>query len=268
MPRDLPYLVRMAPLRTVVALTLVGAALCVVPPATVRAGNTTPSQAVMHAPVRGQSPTPNRNLGRMPASAGVLAGEESLQPAEGDFLRVIAPGGAVVSGALDARESGDATLVSSPITGAARGWYLVHWNVTSGDGHAMGGDEGAWWSFGYRATTLSVKKMSSVNLAAVVPGGGTLSATINGLRTGIRTITVSRVSGTVYAARWTLKGVVDGATNPQFSWDVSTNKTKKTAALSGIVPRIGTYVVSVLVRTTTASGTSLTEYSTTVRVTA
>ena len=254
--------------RMVAALTFVGAALCGVTPLPAGADGAPPSHLVMHAPLRGQSPVPNRNLARMPSSAGVLAGEESLAPADGDFLRVLAPNGAVVSGALDARESGDATLVSAPITGTARGWYLVHWNLTSGDGHAMGGEAGAWWAFGHRATTSSVKKTSSVNLAAVVPGGGTLSATINGLRTGIRTITVSKVPGTVYAARWTMKGVVDGATDPEFSWDVSTNRTKRTATLSGIVPRAGTYVVSVLVRTTTASGTSLTEYSTTVRVTA
>ena len=88
------------------------------------------------------------------------------------------------------------------------------------------------------------------------------------MRTGMRTITLSKVQGTVYAARWTLQGSLDGATNPQFSWDVSTNRAKKTATLSGIVPRTGDYTVSVLVKTTTTSGTTLTEYVMSTKVSA
>ena len=261
-------LTRSAP-RTVVALTLVGAALCGVPP--VRAAGTTiavPSGVVMHAPVRGQSPTPNRNLTKMPTTAGVLAGEPGLGGDAGDYVRVIAPNGTTVSGSVTARESGDDTLLTTPVSGAAKGWYLVHWNVTSGDGHPMGGDDGAWWAFGYKATTVVVKKPVAVKMSAVVAGASPLTGTINGVRTGLRTITLSKVPGTVYAARWTLQGSVDGATNPQFSWDVSTNRTKKTATLSGIVPRTGTYSVSVLVTVPTATGSSLNEYVMTARVTA
>lgn len=59
---------------------------------------------------------------------------------------------------------------------------------------------------------------------------------------------------------------MDGTTNPQFSWDITNNTKKKTAALSGIIPRPGTYVVSVLVTVASAAGKSLTEYTAMVRV--
>lgn len=259
---------RSAP-RTVVALTLVGAALCGMPPShAAGAARTVPSGFVMHAPVRSQSPTPNRNLTKMPSTADVLAGDLDLGGNSGDYIRVISPKGALVSGPLTARESGDDTLLTTPVSGAAKGWYLVHWNVVSGDGHPMGGDDGAWWSFGFKATTVAVKKPLAVKLAPVVTGTSPLTGTINGARTGLRTITLSKMPGTVHAARWTLQGSVDGVTNPQFSWDVSSNRKMKTAKLSGIVPRIGTYNVSVLVTVPTATGTSLNEYMMTVRVTA
>lgn len=257
---------RWAP-RTLVAFTLAGAALCGVHPVRAGTNHGMVTYSPAHAPVRGQSPTPNRNATRMPATAGVLAGEPGLEPGAADYLRVIAPGGAVVSGPLAARGSGDATLFSVSVSGAARGWYMVHWNVTSGDGHPMGGDDGSWWTFGHRATTVGVARAATLRLSSVIAGGGTLTASMNGMRTGLRTVTVSHVPGSVYAARWTLQGEVDGAMNPRFSWDVTSNRAKKTATLSGIVPRAGTYVVSVFLTVPTATGTSLNEYTATVRIT-
>ena len=251
---------------TSLALSLVGAALCGVHP--VHAGRNHGVVAISpsHAPVRGQSPTPNRDVANMPASAGVLVGEPGLEPGTDDYVHVIAPGGTVVSGPLVARLSGDATLFSVPVSGAARGWYLVHWNVTSSDGHSLGGDDGSWWAFGHRGSTVRVTRMASLRLSSVIAGDGTLTASMNGMRTGLRTVTISRVPGSVYAARWTLQGVVDGAMNPRFSWDVRTDRTKRTVTLSGIVPRAGTYVLSVLFTVPTAKGTSLNEYTATVRV--
>lgn len=256
--------------RTAAVLTCVGAALCGATPVhgEVMPGGPQPGVMVEHAPVRGQSPTPNRNAAAMPASAGVLAGEPGLGGAEGDYVHVISPTGTVVSGEVSARESGDTTLLTAPLSGNARGWYLVHWNVVSSDGHPMGGDDGAWWAFGHRGSTVPVKKPTTIRLAPVTSGAPPLTGTMNGMRTGMRTITLSKVQGTVYAARWTLQGSLDGATNPQFSWDVSTNRAKKTATLSGIVPRTGTYTVSVLVKTTTTSGTTLTEYVMSTKVSA
>lgn len=260
--------------RTAVVLTLVGAALCGAPFVSAQdvAHRGTPRPAgragggvVLHAPVRGQSPTPNRNLTRMPAAAAVLAGEPDLQPTQGDFIRVIGPSGATVSGQLTAQESGDSTLVTTPVTGSAKGWYVVHWNLTSSDGHPMGGESGSWWAFGHRATTSVVKKPTVLRLSAAV-GTKQLNAALNGALTGMRTVTLSALPGTVYAARWTLQGSVDGTTNPQFSWDITNNTRKKTAALSGIIPRPGTYVVSVLVTVASAAGKSLTEYTAMVRV--
>lgn len=260
--------------RTAAVLTLVSAALCGVPPVSARGSVHTDGRpdavqrtgsVVTHAPVRGQSPTPNRNLTKMPTEVGVLAGEPGIEPASDDYIRVLAPSGATVSGGMSARESGDSTLVTTAVSGSAKGWYLVHWNVTSSDGHPMGGEQGAWWAFGNRGTTTVVKQPSSLRLTPAV-AGKPINAVINGTRTGLRTVTLTSLPGTVYAARWTLQGTVDGATNPQFSWDITNNARKKSAVVSGIIPRAGNYVVSVLITVTSSTGNSLIEYTARVKV--
>ena len=203
----------------------------------------------------------------MPISVGVLAGEPGLG-GSGDYIRVITPSGSVLNGPLGSRAVGDATLVSMNLNSPTRGWYLVHWNVLASDGHPMGGEEGAWWTFGVKATTATVKRATTVRFEPVVPGTPPFTGTVNGTRIGLRKLTLSRIPGIVNTAKVALKGAVDGSANPEFPWDVTTNQSQKSTTISGIFPRAGTYVVDVVLTIQVKNIFTRVEYAATVTISA
>jgi hypothetical protein len=166
--------------------------------------------------------------------AAIVVGDEGVGNGDDDYITVMsAQSGKTVSGGLAAKSQGGGTLVSTSLTGVTAGWYTVHYNIASADGHMVGGDSGSWFAFGYKGVTAIVKK--PVMLSLVPSGGGaTLKATLNGARVGLRSLTISGFTGTISSVKVKITSM--SSQTPVFDWTSSVNKKTKSAVVSGILP--------------------------------
>lgn len=220
------------------------------------------SVASAHAPLQGQSPSPNSNLKTAPTAVSLLAGEQGIGTAPTDYLTVLDGSGVNHANALAATTRENSTLISAPLNGMSKGWYGVHWNISSDDGHPMGGDSGAWWAFGVNGSTAKSPKVALVARNAMPPVGtkATLPISVSGNRKGNQTITVVNKWGTLYSAKWTLNDPAHVSLNgAMFSWFSICKKTVATCTATGVLPFAGTYdlVLQVISTSKTGSNTSL-----------
>lgn len=224
------------------------------------------SMASAHAPVRGTAPFANQNLKKAPTVVEVLAGESGLGSHPDDFISVFDASGTNHASRMTASAQGDFSRISAPVSSLKQGWYGVHWNVMSQDGHPMGGDEGGWWVFGVNGkTTKSATRritLSNPSKPSGVPAS--VQTSLNGLRVGSRTMTATMKWGTMASLKWI---VVDspiaelkGAT---FSWSVSCVKRAHTCTAKGIVPFVANYRIEAQIAAKTQQGRLTSVWSTT-----
>ena len=212
-----------------------------------------------HAPLQGQTPAANSNLKTAPSVVSLLAGEQGIGTASTDYVSVLDSNGMNHASDLHATPRDNATLITAPVSELKKGWYGVHWNITSEDGHPMGGESGAWWAFGVNGVTAK-SSTSSFTARNVLPPAGatvTLAAKINGARVGTRTVTVVNKWGSVYSVKWVLDDpghdTLNGAT---FTWFASCKKKTSTCTSTGVLPFPGTYAVTLQVISTAKTGSS------------
>ena len=205
------------------------------------------SPVVRHSTPRNFTPVPNSVVTTAPL-AGFLLGDGGLGNGPNDHIDVYDAAGIAHSGATSGRASGDFSLVSSPLSNMLKGWYAVHWNVESTDGHMAGGDDGDWWAFGVgiKTTPLPSKKLrldGDVKLPSIPAN---LSGSINGLRTGTRKVSFMKSSATVLTVRIKLiESKVSTLVGAEFDWGVGVDKRMKTAYAIGAVPFPGRYRLTV-----------------------
>ena len=202
---------------------------------------------IEHAAARNFTPAPNTVVSGAPIAA-LLLGDEGVGNGTDDYVDVYDARGVEHSGPTTGRASGDLSLVSTPLATMSRGWYAVHWNVVSADGHMAGGDNGAWWVFGVNVKTVAaplrrIAFRADVALPTLPP---TLTTTLDGVRTGSRTLTFAKTSAVVTTVRWKLiRSSTARLVGAEFDWAVgSDRKTKSTYAI-GAVPFPGVYRVTV-----------------------
>ena len=220
------------------------------------------SVASAHAPLQGQTPSPNSNLKNAPTSVSLLAGEQGIGTAPTDYLTVLDGSGVNHANALAATTRENSTLVSASLNSMSKGWYGVHWNVASEDGHPMGGDSGAWWAFGVNGSTAKSSKGALVARNAMPPVGtkATLPVSVSGNRKGNQTISVVNKWGTLYSAKWVLNDPVRESLNgATFTWFATCKKKTATCTAAGVLPFAGTYdlVLQVISTSKTESNTAL-----------
>lgn len=211
-----------------------------------------------HAPVQGQSPAPNVNLRKAPTSVGLVAGEPGLG-GDSDYLTVMNAGGQEQQGLLSVTTRENSTVFSVPTPNLSSGWYVVHWNVLSEDGHPMAGDEGGWWAFGVKGTT---KKSSSVRLKTSNPSRpsgvpSSLTLSMNGARVGVRTLTATIKWGVIVQTKWILKSSKAAQfTGATFVWGSSCKSKTRICSSTGILPVDGIYDLEIQVRAKTSAGST------------
>lgn len=236
---------------TLISLTLLAGATCA--PAI---GVSTVSA---HAPLQGQSPAPNTNVKVIPSSVALLAGEQGIGTNSSDYLYVFDASGANHAGALTATGRDNATLIAAPVSAMSNGWYAVHWNVESEDGHPMGGEAGGWWAFGVKGTTARSLPISLTTRNALPPSGtkSALPVKLSGNRQGSQTLTVVNKWGRMYSVKWVLNdpehNTLNGAT---FTWFASCKKKTSTCTATGILPFAGSYSAALQVISTGPSGST------------
>lgn len=226
-----------------------------------------PGQVSGHAPLRGASPTANTNLGSAPASVQLLVGEPGIGAAPDDYVHVYDSASRDHVSSVSAATRTNDSLVTAPLTGVVPGWYVVHWNIASDDGHPIGGENGSWWAFGVKGVSKKATTRNLVMRNAAPPAGlvKSFKTSVNGLRTGLRTIGVPLKWGTVVLASWTVLDAADPVfEGARFVWGVKCAKSTCTA--TGIVPRPANYRIDLQVRAKTKSGTAVSVWSTTVTV--
>lgn len=218
-----------------------------------------------HAFVRGVLPAANSNVQKPPPTAMVVMGEEGLGGPD-DELHVWDSSLADHSGALSWSTVGADTRFSSPLSGMNRGWYLAGSRVVSGDGHPVS----AWWAFGVGGTSpkAPTRKLSLVNPA--VPAGlpGSMSVSVNGLRTGIRSVVSSAAWGAVTNVRWVLTGADPRVNGASLDWGAVRDPKKKTDTAKGIIPRAGKWTLVLTVRAKSRTGWTVSNWSAPVTITA
>jgi hypothetical protein len=237
--------------KTLISFTLLAGAVCA------PAFGISPVSA--HAPLQGQSPAPNTNVKAVPSSVALLAGEQGIGTNPSDYLSVFDALGVNHAGALAATGRDNATLIAAPVSAMSNGWYAVHWNVASEDGHPMGGEAGSWWAFGVKGTTAKSLPVSFTTRNALPPTGtkSALPAKLSGNRKGSQTLAVVNKWGTVYSVKWILndpqRETLNGAT---FTWFSTCKKKTFTCTASGVLPFAGTYTMALQVISSTKGGSS------------
>lgn len=219
------------------------------------------SLVVRHSTPRNFTPAPNSVVATAPL-AGLLLGDGGLGNGPKDHIDVYDAAGIVHSGATSGRDSGDFSLVSSPLANMVKGWYAVHWNVESADGHMAGGEDGDWWAFGVGVKTMPLPSTKlSLSGDVKLPSIPTnLSGAINGLRTGSRKISFVKSTATVSTVRLKLiKSKVSALVGAEFDWGVGVDKRTKIAYAIGAVPFPGRYRLTVQATVGSISGLWRTE---------
>ena len=214
---------------------------------------------VQHAPVLGVAPAANTNSKITPFSAAVLIGEPNLGGSQ-DYLLVLDAKGTNHAGSISTSAVVESTKLTVPLTTMKPGWYAAHWNVQSEDGHMAGGDDGSWWAFGVKAKTPTAKSVKIKLRASVLvePLPSSLTVSLNGRRTGMRTLTTFIASARVTSFRFLrTNDSPDSLRNASFTWPVSYNKKTKKYSSTGIIPFAGTYTVTAQI-TSTNSGVTRT----------
>lgn len=224
------------------------------------------SVAMAHAPVRGTAPLANQNLKKAPTSVKLLAGEAGLGTSPDDFISVLDASGANHASLLTASAQGDFSLISSPVSSMNSGWYAVHWNVMSQDGHPMGGEDGGWWSFGVKGKTAkaATRKLSFANPSKPTGVPATFSTSLNGLRIGQRTLTAKVKWGTITSVKWTvINSPIAQLQGASFSWPVTCAKKSGVCTAKGIIPFVANYRIDVQISAKTQQGRLTSVWSTT-----
>ena len=227
------------------------------------------SVASAHAPVRGTAPQANQNLKKAPIVVELLAGEAGLGTNPDDYINVFDAAGNNHAAALTSSAQGDFSRISAPVSSMTTGWYGVHWNVMSDDGHPMGGEAGGWWAFGVNGKTAKspTRKISLAN--ATKPSGvpSSFSTSVNGLRIGSRSLTTTLKWGTMTSMKWTVINTPiaqhNGAT---FTWSVSCVKKTRVCTAKGIIPFVANYRIDAQVSAKTKQGQLTSVWSTTATV--
>ena len=214
---------------------------------------------VQHAPVLGVAPAANTNSKITPSSAAVLIGEPNLGGSQ-DFLLVLDAKGTNHAGSISTSAIVESTKLTVPLTTMKPGWYAAHWNVQSEDGHMAGGDDGSWWAFGVRAVSPSAKTVK-IKLRASVPVEplpSSLTVSLNGRRTGMRTLTASVANARVTSFRFISNNESpESLRGASFSWPVTYNKKTKLYGGTGVIPFAGSYTLTAQI-TSTNSGVTRT----------
>ena len=214
---------------------------------------------VQHAPVLGVAPAANTNSKITPFSAAVLIGEPNLGGSQ-DYLLVLDAKGTNHAGSISTSAVVESTKLTVPLTTLQPGWYAAHWNVQSEDGHMAGGDDGSWWAFGVRAVSPSAKTVK-IKLRASVPVEplpSSLTVSLNGRRTGMRTLTASMANARVTSFRFIRNNESpESLRGASFSWPVTYNKKTKLYSSTGVIPFAGSYTLTAQI-TSTNSGVTRT----------
>ena len=214
---------------------------------------------VQHAPVLGVAPAANTNSKITPFSAAVLIGEPNLGGSQ-DYLLVLDAKGTNHAGSISTSAVVESTKLTVPLTTMKPGWYAAHWNVQSEDGHMAGGDDGSWWAFGVRAVSPSAKTVK-IKLRASVPVEplpSSLTVSLNGRRTGMRTLTASVANARVTSFRFIRNNESpESLRGASFSWPVTYNKKTKLYSSTGVIPFAGSYTLTAQI-TSTNSGVTRT----------
>ena len=214
---------------------------------------------VQHAPVLGVAPAANTNSKITPFSAAVLIGEPNLGGSQ-DYLLVLDAKGTNHAGSISTSAVVESTKLTVPLTTMKPGWYAAHRNVQSEDGHMAGGDDGSWWAFGVRAVSPSAKTVK-IKLRASVPVEplpSSLTVSLNGRRTGMRTLTASMANARVTSFRFIRNNESpESLRGASFSWPVTYNKKTKLYSSTGVIPFAGSYTLTAQI-TSTNSGVTRT----------
>jgi|688.fasta_scaffold280019_2 methionine-rich copper-binding protein CopC len=224
------------------------------------------SVASAHAPVRGTAPVSNQNLKKAPAVVEVLAGEPGLGTHPDDFISVFDAAGINHASSLMTSAQGDFSRISAPVTSLKSGWYGVHWNVMSEDGHPMGGDDGGWWAFGVNGKTAkaATRSISFSNASKPVGVPASLRSSLNGLRVGSRSLTAPVKWGTITSVKWTvINSSIAQLQGASFSWSVSCTKKSSVCTAKGIIPFVANYRIDVQISAKTQQGRLTSVWSTT-----
>jgi methionine-rich copper-binding protein CopC len=220
-----------------------------------------------HAPIQAAEPAPNSNLARAPARVAILMGDEGIGNGLQDYVRVFDSRGLPVAEPHKVEPRGSSTVLTAPVNVRRPGWYVVHWNVQSSDGHLAAGDSGGWWAFGYKGSTPRVATPTVLTLAPTDGTSRHLRATLNGRKTGVRSLTFAKFTGTIVSLRWKLiSKKVDATAEPTLEWNVRSNPRQGTAVATGIIPIIGTYRVNVVKRSRVGTTTRLVVHEATVTI--
>ena len=215
------------------------------------------SVASAHAPVRGTAPVSNQNLKKAPTVVEVLAGEPGLGTHPDDFIAVFDAVGVNFASSITNSPQGDFSRISAPVSSLKSGWYGVHWNVMSEDGHPMGGDDGAWWAFGVNGKTTKAATRTITLKNASMPAGvpTSLKTSLTGLRIGSRSLTTKVKWGTITSVKWTvINSPITQFVGATFSWPVSCVKKTRVCTAKGIIPFVANYRIDVQISAKTPQG--------------
>ncbi len=221
-----------------------------------------------HAPVLGEAPIANSNAKTTPRLAAVLIGDAGLG-GPNDFLYTYDKLGINHAGLIETSPISDATKLAVPLSAMKPGWYASHWNVQSADGHMAGGDDGLWWAFGVKGVTkaMPMKKVVLTTSTPTAPVPNNITASINGLRIGSRTLSVVLKTGTITSFKWQrLDATPATLVDATFSWQVSLKKKTKTYSSTGVIPFAGTYKVTAQITTVREGATYTALWTSSVRV--
>jgi methionine-rich copper-binding protein CopC len=210
-----------------------------------------------HAPVLGAAPIANSNAKTAPTVAAVLIGDADLG-GPNDFLFSYDQSGVNHAGTISTSPVGDATKLEVPLSSMKNGWYASHWNVQSADGHMAGGDDGLWWAFGVKGVTraTATKKVTLSTPTPVASLPNKITASVNGLRVGTRTISVALKTGTITSFKWQrLNETPTTLIGASFPWAVSFQKITKKFVSTGVIPFPGSYKLTAQI-TLTRNGES------------
>jgi hypothetical protein len=107
-----------------------------------------------------------------------------------------------------------------------------------------GGDDGLWWAFGVKGVTraAATKKITLSTPTPVDSLPNKISASVNGLRVGTRTISVALKTGTITSFKWQrLDETPTNLIGASFPWAVSFQKKTKKFVSTGVIPFLGSY---------------------------
>ncbi len=222
--------------------------------------------AMAHAPLRGSAPLANQNLKKAPTVVELLAGEAGLGTSPDDYISVLDASGSNHASPLTTSAQGDFSRISAPVSSMNTGWYAVHWNVMSEDGHPMGGEGGGWWAFGVNGKTAkaATRKIALTNPSKPSGVPTSMSTSLNGLRVGLRTFTATVKWGTITSVKWTIvNSPIAQHKGATFSWPVSCVKKTRVCTAMGIIPFVANYRIDVQISAKTKQGQLTSVWSTT-----